>query len=152
MANIGRIISSLMFLGGSVLHFVFAMTNPQAYRVFGQAALIPGMTEAWNSIIMPNIVFFILVLSAFELTCGILLLTKGRLAKTAVVLSLLFNLFLITLGLGVPATDLVSDIMGNRIYNILWGAWQIPLLFVAFDKSIPEVISARFRSPRPRVA
>jgi hypothetical protein len=152
VANIGRILASLMFLGGSVIHFVLALVSPQSYANFGKTALIPTLSQAWDSIVMPNTVLFVLLLAAFELTTGILLLTKGRFAKTAAVCSLLFNLFLITLGMGLPQADLVADIMNNRIYNIIWGAWQVPLLFVAFDKSIPELITARFRSPRRQAA
>jgi hypothetical protein len=49
---------------------------------------------------MPHIALFALLLAAFEMAVGILLLSKGRYVKIGLAASVLFNLFLVQLGLG----------------------------------------------------
>lgn len=48
---------------------------------------------------MPQITGFALLVGAFELTIVILLLSSGRVVKIALTASLIFNFFLIQLGL-----------------------------------------------------
>ncbi len=51
---------------------------------------------------MPHITFFALLLATFEITTGILIFSKGRYVKIGLTASVLFNLFLVQLGLGYP--------------------------------------------------
>ncbi len=95
---------------------------------------------------MPNITVFALLLAAFELTTGILLLSKGRYVRTGLAASVLFNLFLVQLGLGFPAIQgSARDFLLNRLPNLLFALLQCPLFWVYFDTSLPEFLRARLR-------
>jgi hypothetical protein len=101
----------------------------------------------WRVVVMPNILFFALALAAFELTVGLLLIGKGEYVKYALAASLLFNLFLVQLGLSVPATGALSDFLMNRLPNLIFIAVQLPLLFCAFECSLAESLTSFFRKP-----
>lgn len=95
---------------------------------------------------MPNITLFALLLAAFESTTGILILSKGRYVKAGLTASVLFNLFLVQLGLGYPEMQgSERDFLLNRLPNLLFALLQCPLFLVSFDKSLPGVVRARLR-------
>ena len=73
-------------------------------------------------------------------------MSRGRAVKLALTASLLFNLFLVQLGLGYPATSgSMRDFVANRLSNLLFILVQLPLFWVRFDKSLPASIRDRFR-------
>jgi hypothetical protein len=148
MKNALRVFIALWYLLGWLAHVYLAITAPTTYAVFGQTALLPLLRNLWQSFIMPNIRFFALLLAAFEIVVGCLLVSKGRWVKIGLVFSLLFNLFLIVLGLGTLTADPVQDFVANRMPNLLFIALQIPLFFWTFDHSIPEVIRSKFSHSR----
>ena len=93
---------------------------------------------------MPHIVFFALLLAAFELATGILMLGKGRYVTIGLAASVLFNLFLVQLGLGFP--ELLwsgRDFLLNRASTLLFALLQLPLFWVHFDYSLPEILRSR---------
>ena len=95
---------------------------------------------------MPNITLFALLLAVFELTTGILIFSKGRYVKIGLAASVLFNLFLVQLGLGYPGIQgSGKDFLLNRLPNLLFGLLQCPLFLVHFDKSFPGLLRARLR-------
>jgi hypothetical protein len=51
---------------------------------------------------VPHITFFALLPAAFEVVTCILILSKGKFVKVGLAGSVLFNLFLVQLGLGWP--------------------------------------------------
>lgn len=81
---------------------------------------------------MPHITACALALAVFEIAVGCLLLAEGRWFKTGLVFSILFNLFLVQMGLGYPAASRWMDFLVNRAANLLFIAIQIPLLRLAF--------------------
>jgi hypothetical protein len=90
---------------------------------------------------MPHITFFALLLAAFEMATGILILSKGRYVKIGLTLSVLFNLFLAQLGLGFPEILWSgSDLLLNRLPNLLFALLQFPLFWGRFDRSLPEML------------
>ena len=96
---------------------------------------------------MPRITFFALLLATFEMTTGILILSKGRYVKVGLVASLLFNLFLVQLGLGyseIPWSG--RDFLLNRLSNVLFVLLQLPLFWVRFDESLPKFAYTRYCS------
>jgi hypothetical protein len=95
---------------------------------------------------MPNITFFALLVAAFEMATGILILSKGRYVKVALTASVLFNLYLVQLGLGYPEIlGSGRDFLLNRMSNLLFALLQLPLFWVHFDKSLPQLLRARLR-------
>ncbi|RPI31902.1 MAG: hypothetical protein EHM70_10310 [Chloroflexota bacterium] len=145
MKNIARSFFALWYLLGWVVHLVVVVRGPQFYAPFGDTALIPAFGDFWTAVVMPNITLFAVLLMVFELAVGMLLIGKGRQVKAGLAASLLFNLFLVQLGLTVPASDPVSDFVSNRLPNLVFIALQIPLLFQRFDRSIPEIVLSKLR-------
>jgi len=148
MKNILRSFVALWYLLGWVSHVYLAFANPEIYRNFCRTALLPGLRDLWQMLIFPNITIFALALAAFELTVGLLMIGKGRKVELALVLSMLFNLFLVVLGLSGQAADEWSDFLMNRLPNLLFVLLQLPLLFVDFEHSIYETVAIRLSKQR----
>jgi hypothetical protein len=149
--NAWRVFIALWYLGGSFIHFQCALHSPQIYARFGRAPLYPLIGRIWNAVVMPHITFFALLLAAFELAVVTLLLSRSRAVTLALTASLLFNLFLLQLGLGYPATpDSLRDFVLNRLPNLLFILVQLPLYWVRFDKSLPTLVRTQIRSIGPR--
>ena len=93
---------------------------------------------------MPHITFFALLLSAFEMATGILILSKGRLAWIGLAASVFFNVFLVQLGLGFPEVPWSGrDFLLNRLSCSLFAILQLPLFWVSFDSTFPGFLRAR---------
>jgi hypothetical protein len=146
MRNVIRIIVAPWYLLGWLSHVYLALVMPEIYRGFGDTALFPGFRDLWRTLVMPEIVFFALVLAAFEVVVGILIIGKGTPVKYGLAASILFNLFLVQLGLAGQTSDWVSDLLVNRLPNLVFIAIQIPLLFCTFERSLFEVLAGKWRN------
>lgn len=142
--NTVRLIIVPWYLFGWVVHVFLGLVNPEIYRVFGSTALIPAYTSFWNETVMPNITILAFLLAAFEIAVGLLLSAKGKWVKIGLICSVLFNLFLIQMGLSYTTSDILSDFAINRLPNIIFIALQIPLFWGDFQKSLPSVIKSWF--------
>ena len=144
MRNVIRLLIAPLYLLGWLSHVYLGLNNPEIYRPFGQTALIPAFTSFWNSVVMPQITALALLLAAFEIVVGILLISKGKWVKIGLVLSIAFNLFLVQLGLSYPAPDGLSDFLVNRLPNLVLIVLQIPLFWGKHTSSLPAVIRGWF--------
>jgi len=154
LKNILRTFIALWYLLGWTVHVYISVISPQPqlYQAFGTTALIPFLKDLWQNIVIPNSMLFGPLCAVFQLTVGILMIGKGRRVQVALAASLLFNLFLLQLGLALPADTWVSDFLANRLPVLIFAAVQVPLLWCIFDRSVPELIAARLRrlkQPRP---
>jgi len=134
----------MWYLLGSLVHVKYGLTNNHIYEAFGTTSLFAASQALWISVVMPHIVFFALLLAAFELATGILMLGKGRYVTIGLAASVLFNLFLVQLGLGFP--ELLwsgRDFLLNRASTLLFALLQLPLFWVHFDYSLPEILRSR---------
>lgn len=146
MPNLARLFFALWYLLGSLVHLKFGLLNNHIYEIFGRSSLFAASRELWTSVVMPNITLFALLLAAFEMVVGILILSKGRYVRIGLTASVLFNLFLVQLGLGYPEIQgSERDFLLNRLPNLLFALLQCPLFWVHFDKSVPELLRARLR-------
>lgn len=143
MKNIIRSFVALWYLLGWVSHVYLGLFSPDTYRLFGETALIPAYTAFWKNFMMPNITIFALILAVFEIVVGSLLISKKKWVKIGLVLSILFNLFLVQMGLSYPSPNPLSHFLVNRSPNLIFIALQVPLLWVSFESSIVEVMRAR---------
>ncbi len=98
--NAARLFFALWYLLGSLSHVWYGIMDNQMYWRFGRTSIFEASHDLWVSIIMPHIMLFALLLAAFEMATGILVLSKGRLAWIGLGASVLFNLYLVQLGLG----------------------------------------------------
>jgi hypothetical protein len=149
LRTFARSFVALWYLLGWLSHVYLALFAPETYRVFGATALIPGFTSLWSTLIMPNIRFFALALATFELLVGGLLISQGRWVKAGLALSLLFNAFLIQLGLGYPTSSALNDFMVNRLPNVVFFGLQLPLLWGQDDRSLLTALREWWRASWP---
>ncbi len=143
--NILRIFIAVWYLLGWMLHVYLGLFSPTIYKEFGNTSLLPALTRIWQGVIMPNITIFALILAAFEITVGLLIISKGKKVKLGFSLSICFNFFLILLGLGMPAADAGNDFIMNRLPNLIFLLIQLPLLWSQFENSILEWIKQSFK-------
>jgi hypothetical protein len=92
---------------------------------------------------MPHIFFFALLLSAFEMTTGLFILSKGCYVKVGLAASVSFNLFLVQLGLTRITSSWEADLFANRLPDLLMALLQVPLFWVHFEKTVPELLRDR---------
>lgn len=145
-----RIFISLWYLLGWIAHVYMGLFVSTAYNSFGDTALIPAYTTLWKDVVLPNITLFAFLLAVFELSVGSLLISRGKWVKIGLVLSILFNLFLVQMGLGWQVNSALSDFLVNRLPNLVFIAIQLPLLFWGWDeRSIPEMILRRKSNKSP---
>jgi hypothetical protein len=121
-------------------HIYFGLFKPEIYQNFGDTGLWPGFTHIWQTVIMPHICLFALLLAAHEIVVGLLLINKGIWVKLGLVLSIGFQLFLVQLGLSFPAESLLVDFLVNRVPNLAFILIQIPLLWGWDEETILETI------------
>jgi hypothetical protein len=133
-----RVFVAAWYLFGWMSHVYFGLVIPRIYAPFGDTALIPGFRAFWHMAVMPHITACALALAAFEMAVGcLLLLGRDRWFEAGLVLSILFNLFLVQMGLGYPAATPWMDFLANRAANLLFIALQIPLVRLAFAPASP---------------
>jgi hypothetical protein len=135
-----RTFVALWYLLGWLSHVYLALFAPETYRVFGATALIPGAAGLWQMLVMPNIVVLAFVVAGFEILVGGLLISQGRWVKLGLGLSLLFNLFLVQLGLGYTAASPANDFLLNRLPNLVFIGLQVPLIWGHDDQSLPAAL------------
>jgi hypothetical protein len=75
---VGRASVAVLFLlGGALLHAI-NLANGSDYSGFADPAVSNRITEAWESVVVPNAVVFIGLLAVFEAAVGALVLSGGR--------------------------------------------------------------------------
>ncbi len=149
LRTFARSFVALWYLLGWLSHVYLALFSPETYRVFGATALIPGFANLWGALIMPHITIFALMLAAFEIVVGGLLISRGRWVKAGLALSLLFNAFLIQLGLGYPTSSALNDFMVNRLPNLVFMGLQLPLWWGRDDQSLVVALREWWRAAWP---
>lgn len=145
MRNFTRGFIAVWYLLGWISHVYLALFSPQTYAVFGRTALIPGYDAFWQNFIMPHISFFALLLAAFEIGVGLLLINCGKWVKYGLVLSIAFNLFLIQMGLGSAGLGGMQDFLANRLANLIFVAIQIPLFRGSDEMTLVQSIRKHFK-------
>jgi uncharacterized membrane protein len=75
---VGRAAVGILFIvGGALLHVINLATGSN-YSGFADPAFFGWITDAWQSVVVPNPVLFIGLLAVFEATVGVLSLSGGR--------------------------------------------------------------------------
>jgi hypothetical protein len=100
VASVGRLAFGVMFAGGSAVHVAIVVTGTETYRHFADTAFIPFVKQAWLSVFMPHAALLGLLLAAFELAVGLLILAGGRKTTIGLVAALAFHLGLMLFGWG----------------------------------------------------
>jgi hypothetical protein len=146
-SNAARAFFALWYLLGSLIHVWYGLTNNQVYEILGRTSILAVSRSLWAAVVMPHITFFALLLAVFEMTTGILMLSKGKPVWIGLAASVLFNLFLVQLGLGFSEARWSGrDFLLNRLSCSVFAILQLPLFWVRFDSSFPGFLRARLHS------
>ena len=100
LAGVGRLAVGVMFTGGAVVHLAIVVTGTETYRHFADTAFIPFVRQAWVSVFMPHAALLGLLLAAFELAVGLLILAGARKTTIGLVAAIAFHLGLMLFGWG----------------------------------------------------
>jgi hypothetical protein len=89
--NAGRVFLGLFFLAMAIgVNGSFTFTNPQAYVEYASGALIPLYRDIALTIVELNPVLFGLLLMAFEIAMGLLLLHKQKSVRIGLIGTIVF--------------------------------------------------------------
>jgi hypothetical protein len=100
VAGVGRVAFGVMFTGSAAVHVAIVVTGTETYRQFADTAFLPFVQQAWLSVFMPHAALLGLLLAAFELTAGLLILAGGRKTTLGLLGALAFHLGLMLFGWG----------------------------------------------------
>ena len=100
VARVGRMSFGAMFAGGAAVHFAIVVTGTETYRQFADTAFIPFVKQAWLSVFMSHAALLGLLLAAFELAVGLLILAEGPKTRLGLLAAIAFHLGLMLFGWG----------------------------------------------------
>jgi hypothetical protein len=124
VARVGRLAFGVMFTGGAAIHVAIVITGTETYRHFADSAFIPFVKQAWLSVFMPHAALLGLLLAAFELAVGLLILAGARKTTLGLVAAIAFHLGLMLFGWGfwfwsVPMLVMLVALLRNGFDNAL---------------------------------
>ncbi len=126
--NAGRIALGFLFLAAAlVVNGFFISTNPQGYDAYLREAYLPLYRELTARTVAVHPVFYGLLLMAFEIAMGLLLLNKGVYVKIGLVGTMIFLIAL------APVHTIQLPWLGLLI-------GQIYLLTKDFDRTFLEMV------------
>jgi hypothetical protein len=64
--NAARLFFALWYLLGSLSHVFYGITDNHIYEILGRTSIFAVSRELWDSVVMPHITFFALLLAVFE--------------------------------------------------------------------------------------
>jgi hypothetical protein len=117
---------------GLGVNLVLGLTNPQGYLEMGKGAFFPFYRNLFSQIISLNPMIFILLIAAFQITMGLLILYKRRAVKIGLIGTMVLVIAITPLG----------------IHQIPWLGLplvQAYLLTKDFNKSFVEIIRSKIR-------
>jgi hypothetical protein len=100
VARVGRLAFGVMFTGGAAIHVAIVVTGTESYRHFADTAFIPLVKQVWLSVFMAHAALLGLLLAAFELAVGLLILAGARKTVLGLVAAIAFHLGLMLFGWG----------------------------------------------------
>jgi hypothetical protein len=100
MARVGRLAFGVMFTGGAAIHAAIVVTGTETYQHFADTAFLPFVKAGWLSVFMPHAALLGLLLAAFELAVGLLILAGGPETRLGLLAAIAFHLGLMLFGWG----------------------------------------------------
>jgi hypothetical protein len=100
MARVGRLAFGVMFTGGAAIHVAIVVTGTETYQHFADTAFLPFVKRGWLSVFMPHAALLGLLLAAFELAVGLLILAGGPETRLGLLAAIAFHLGLMLFGWG----------------------------------------------------
>jgi hypothetical protein len=95
---VGRVAVGTLFLAGGAFFNTLFLATGGDYSDFADASYLPFVTDTWRSVVAPHQPIFILLLIAFEVATGVLVLSGGRRTQLALVAAIGFHIGLMFFG------------------------------------------------------
>lgn len=128
-----RMVLGSIYLFGAAVNLWFTLFNPQVYHGFADSAITAYKT-LWDSVVIPNLTSWLVLVIIFEITVGTLILSKGNFVKIGLVCSIVFNTFLIPFWW-----------FGWSLINLFLVLVQLPLLRGEYGSSVIQILGCRRR-------
>jgi hypothetical protein len=131
-ANVVRIVFGFILLAGAAVNTYLGLTQPDLYASFADVALLNLYRSLWRALVLPYLGVWLALVVAFELTTGLVILSRGVWVKVGLAAALLFFLFLVPFWW-----------QGGALINVLFIVVVAWLLRYDYDRSIVDVIAGR---------
>jgi hypothetical protein len=131
-----RIILGIFFLVMALgVNLPLALTNPSIYVTAGSDALLPIYKWFFTAVIAWKPLLFVFPLILFEITVGILILSKGLWTRLGLSAGAFFSFAITPIGMMTLTNPAISLAM-------------LLLLRTDFEKSVPEMVISSFKHHR----
>jgi len=91
--NIARIILGIIYLLGALTNILLSSINGiESYHAFADNTFFPWYLHAWQTIVVPHMLLFIVLTVAYEIIMGLLFIINRRYMKTALIMGIVFCL------------------------------------------------------------
>ena len=91
--NIARIIFGIIFLLGAVTNITMPSINGvESYHAFPENTFWPWYLDAWQTVVVPYMLLFIILTVAYEITMGLLFIINRKYLKIALIMGIVFCL------------------------------------------------------------
>lgn len=140
---IARIVFAVIFVAAGVVHIVLGRSAPDSYAVFSRTALVPGLAQLWDSVVMPHIGVLTLVLATIQIAAGVGLLLAGRTVQVAAWVILGFLAFIVVLGYGLPSAGMVEDLAINRLGTFALAGFILPVALHSRHRALWALVPDR---------
>lgn len=98
--RVGLLGVAFLYIGaGALVNAVFLLQGDD-YDGFASGAYVAFVDDTWQSLVVPNAVWFISALVAFEASVGVLVLAGGRRAELGLGAAMAFHVALLSFGWG----------------------------------------------------
>ena len=95
---IGRVGFGLLYLGAAIFNWVMAIASPDTYRSFADHAYVGFYSEAWDKIVDPHLVPWIVILGFIEFGIAMLFFTRREYVRIGLGFGIIFTLVLAPFG------------------------------------------------------
>ena len=91
--NIARIIFGIIFFLGALTNILLASINGvESYHAFADETFFPWYLDAWQIIVVPYMLLFIVLTIAYEISMGLLFIINRKYLKIALIMGIIFCL------------------------------------------------------------
>ena len=90
---VARVSLGVLFIAfGAAVNTVYLVTDPDGYKGFADTSPFPFVQNTWQSLVVPNLAWFITLLIVCEAVAGALILSGGRRTQVGLLALIGFHL------------------------------------------------------------
>jgi hypothetical protein len=129
LVHIGRIALGLLYLAASVFNLIVTLprsiSNPQFYTQWVANPLIPFYKTFFRDVVTPYAPFLTALVALYEITLGVLILSRGIAVKIGLLGGIFFNLLLAPMWIGQTFPNLLLAVLH---VPLLWQDFKTPFV------------------------